>query len=75
VITESDDFESVLETLEKAELKHLSAEITMIADAQVAVPQDKIAQALRLIENLEDHDDVQSVSTNLDIPEGFTLDE
>ncbi len=75
VITEPDDFEAVLEILEKAELKHLSAEITMIADAQVAVSQEKISQALRLIENLEDHDDVQSVSTNLDIPEGFTLDE
>ena len=47
----------------------------MIADAQVQIPEDKLAQALRLIDALEDHDDVQSVSTNLDIPEGFTLDE
>jgi transcriptional/translational regulatory protein YebC/TACO1 len=39
------------------------------------VPTDKLGQVLRLIEALEDHDDVQSVSTNLDIPEGFTLDE
>jgi len=75
VITESDDFESVLEALERAGLKHLSAEVSMIADAQVSLPEDKIHQALKLIDALEDHDDVQSVSTNLDIPEGFSLDE
>jgi transcriptional/translational regulatory protein YebC/TACO1 len=75
VITEPDDFEAVLEALESGELQHLSAEVTMLADAQVQVPEDKLAQALRLIDALEDHDDVQNVSTNLDIPEGFTLDE
>ena len=75
VITEPDDFEAVLEALERGELQHLSAEVTMLADAQVQVPEDKLAQALRLIDALEDHDDVQNVSTNLDIPEGFTLDE
>ena len=47
----------------------------MIADAYVAVPEDKLAQAIRLIDALEDHEDVQNVSTNLDIPEDFTLDE
>jgi transcriptional/translational regulatory protein YebC/TACO1 len=75
VITEPDDFEGVLEALENGEFKHLSAEVTMIADAQVAIPEDKLAQAFRLIDALEDHDDVQNVSTNLDIPEDFTLDE
>lgn len=75
VITGPDDFESVLEALEGAGLNHLSAEVAMIADAQVSLPEDKIKQALKLIEALEDHDDVQSVSTNLDIPEGFSLDE
>ncbi len=75
VITGPDDFESVLEALEGAGLNHLSAEVAMIADAQVSLPEEKIKQALKLIEALEDHDDVQSVSTNLDIPEGFSLDE
>lgn len=75
VISEPDDFEAVLEALENREFKHLSAEVTMIADVQVSVPEDKLAQAFRLIDALEDHDDVQNVSTNLDIPEDFTLDE
>ncbi|MBN2551334.1 MAG: YebC/PmpR family DNA-binding transcriptional regulator [Spirochaetales bacterium] len=75
VITEPDDFESVLEALERGKFEHSSAEVTMLADAQVSVPEDKLGQTLRLIDALEDHDDVQNVSTNLDIPEGFTLDE
>ena len=61
--------------MQEREFKHLSAEITMIADAQVSVSEEKLGQALRLIETLEDHEDVQAVSTNLDIPEGFTLEE
>ena len=75
VITGAEDFESVLDALQEREFKHLSAEITMIADAQVSVSEEKLGQALRLIETLEDHEDVQTVSTNLDIPEGFTLEE
>jgi transcriptional/translational regulatory protein YebC/TACO1 len=46
-----------------------------LADAQVTLAEDKTRQALKLIEALEDNDDVQSVATNLDIPEGFQLDE
>ena len=75
VITEPEDFESVLGALEKASLEQSSAELTMIADAYITLAEDKTRQALRLIENLEDHDDVQSVASNLDIPEGFTLDD
>ena len=75
VMTEPEDFEAVLQALEEAKFEHTSAEVSMIADAQVALAEDKTRQALRLIENLEDHDDVQSVATNLDIPEGFSLDD
>jgi YebC/PmpR family DNA-binding regulatory protein len=75
VLTQPEDFENVLDALEKAAFEHSMAEISMIADAQITLPEDKTRQALRLIENLEDNDDVQSVATNLDIPEGFQLDE
>jgi YebC/PmpR family DNA-binding regulatory protein len=75
VVTEPEDFEPVLEALEKAGFEQSSAELTMIPDAYVTLSDEKTRQALRLIENLEDHDDVQSVSSNLDIPEGFSLDD
>ncbi len=76
VLTEPQDFEAVLEALEKAGMtEHNVAEVSMIADAQVSLPEDKTRQALRLIEALEEHDDVQSVASNLEIPPGFELDE
>jgi YebC/PmpR family DNA-binding regulatory protein len=75
VVTEPEDFETVLEALQNAGFEQSSAEVTMIPDAYVTLADDKTRQALRLIENLEDHDDVQNVSSNLDFPEGFSLDD
>lgn len=75
VITDPESFEAVLEALEKAGFTHTSAEITKIADTQVGLSDDKTRQALKLIENLEAHDDVQSVASNLDVPEGFSMEE
>jgi YebC/PmpR family DNA-binding regulatory protein len=75
VMTAPEDFEKVLEALEKANFKQQTAEIIKITDAQVSLGEDKTRQALRLIESLEDHEDVQSVASNLEIPEGFSLEE
>jgi YebC/PmpR family DNA-binding regulatory protein len=75
VLTEPEDFENVLSALESAGFEHTMAEVSMLADVQITLPEEKTRQALKLIENLEDHDDVQSVATNLEIPESFQLDE
>ncbi len=74
VITDPDDFNAVLEALQDAGKETESAEITKIPDATVTLPDDKTRKALRLIEKIDDHEDVQSVSTNLEIPEGFDPD-
>jgi len=75
VTTEPDDFEAVLEALQRAGFEHLSAEILKVPDARVALDDDGTRKALRLIEALEDHDDVQEVSSNIDIPDDFEMDE
>jgi YebC/PmpR family DNA-binding regulatory protein len=75
VMTEPEDFEKVLAALEKAGFKQQTAEVMRIAEAEVSLNEEKTRQALKLIENLEDHEDVQSVASNLEIPEGFSLDE
>ena len=46
-----------------------SAESTMIAKQTVELDSTKARQALRLVEMLEDLDDVQRVTANFDIPE------
>ncbi len=75
VITEPEDFENVVNALTEAGFENTMAEVTMIPDATVSLDEEKTRKALRLIETLEDHDDVQSVSTNLDIPADFVFEE
>ena len=56
-----------------AGFKEIMADVSMVPEATVSLNNDKTAKALRLIENIDDHDDIQAVSTNLDIPEGFEM--
>jgi YebC/PmpR family DNA-binding regulatory protein len=69
VITEQSSFESVREALKAAGIEPLSAEVTMLPQNTVPVDGSEAKQVLRLIEALEDHDDVQAVYANFDIPE------
>jgi transcriptional/translational regulatory protein YebC/TACO1 len=55
--------------------EHNAAEIARVADTNVTLENDKIQKALKLVEHLEDHEDVQSVATNLEIPAGFVMSE
>jgi transcriptional/translational regulatory protein YebC/TACO1 len=54
---------------------HSMAEIVRVADQTVTLDNDKTEKALRLVEHLEDHEDVQNVATNLEIPAGFVMSE
>ncbi len=65
VITDPSDFEAVLNALEEAGFVQLGAEITMVPDNTVELDEEKKEKLLSLIDKLEDHDDVQSVSSNM----------
>jgi YebC/PmpR family DNA-binding regulatory protein len=71
VTTAPEDFEPVVNALEAKSLETTSAEISMIAEAEVSLDAEGTAKALRLVEKLEDNDDVQNVYSNVAIPEGF----
>ncbi len=75
VVTTPDDFESVLQALQAAGFEEEMAEVSMVPETTVTLNNEATKKALRLIERIDDHDDVQSVATNLDIPEGFDPDE
>ncbi|MGO9409142.1 MAG: YebC/PmpR family DNA-binding transcriptional regulator [Spirochaetia bacterium] len=75
VTTSPEDFESVVKALEAAGFEHSMADIARVADTNVTLDNDKTQKALRLVENLEDHEDVQNVATNLEIPAGFVMSE
>ncbi len=75
VTTEPDDFEAVVNALTEANFVNVMAEVSKIPDATASLDNKKTTKAIKLIEALEDNDDVQSVATNLDIPDDFTLEE
>lgn len=69
VTTAPETFEAVREALEKAGAKVESAEITMVPSNTVRVAGDDAQRLLKLLDMLEDHDDVQAVSANADLDE------
>ncbi|GAC1658413.1 MAG: YebC/PmpR family DNA-binding transcriptional regulator [Candidatus Dormibacteraceae bacterium] len=68
ITTAPNDFEAVRAAVEAAGAKVENAEVTMSPKTTVAVGEDRAAAVLRLVEALEDDDDVQQVHANFDIP-------
>ena len=69
IYTEPSQLESVRKALEGAGIKVDSAESAMVAKQTVGLDSARARQALRLVELLEELEDVQRVSANFDIPE------
>ncbi len=67
VITAPEAFEGVKNALGSKGIKYLEAQITMIPTITVALDEQKAEQMLRLMEKMEDNDDVQDVYANFDI--------
>ncbi len=75
VITSAEKYESVLESLNAAGYQQQSAEITRIADTSINLDTEGTAKVLKLLNSLDDNDDVQNLSSNLDIPDDMEFDE
>ncbi len=69
VLTAPEDYQAVKDALEAAGFTPDSAEVTMRAETLTMLDDDTAAKVLRLIDMLEDLDDVQSVYTNADFSE------
>src|SRR6266536_3188723 len=69
VVTQPDALVSVRKALESEGIVVVSAELTMLPQTGVPIGRDKAGSVLRLIEGLEDLEDVQAVYSNFDIPE------
>jgi YebC/PmpR family DNA-binding regulatory protein len=63
------DFMAVRATLEAAGIQYSGAELTMIPKNTVALDESDARKNLRLLDALEDNDDVQEVYANFDIPD------
>lgn len=69
ITTQPQDFEEVKNTLSKKGLKIKFAEISMVPQNYIKVDSNVARSVMKLIENLEDYDDVQEVYSNCDIPD------
>lgn len=68
IITAPEAFNDVVDQLEKGNVKFSEATLSMVPKNSIEVTEEKAARSLlRLLENLEDHDDVQKVHANFDI--------
>lgn len=72
VLSSVDDFNDVRDGLEEQGVQYLEASVSMIPKNTIEVTEEKVAASLlKLLENLEDHDDVQKVHANFDIEESL----
>ncbi len=70
ILTTPEEFSEVVEQLQQHGIKVAEAAIAMVPKNTVEVTEEKSARALlKLLERLEDHDDVQKVHANFDIPD------
>lgn len=69
IITEPNDFEAVKTAINNASIPYVVAEITMLPQTTLELKGKQAEQMIKLMETLEDCDDVQKVYTNADIPD------
>lgn len=69
LITKPEDFESVQKNLFENKIEVADSEVTMIPENTVKLSGDDALRNLRLLDALEEHDDVQGVYSNLDTDE------
>ncbi len=68
IFSEPEDFDDVRNALGEAGVTFIDASLSMIPKNTIDVTDEKVARSLlKLLENLEDHDDVQNVHANFDI--------
>ena len=71
IITAPHDFEKVRTALQQAKFTLQSADLTMIPSSTVKLDGDPARKILALMDMIEDHDDVQHVYANFDVPDSI----
>jgi len=67
VFAPAESFHAVVQALEKASVKIVESELRMEPNQRIELAPDEAAQVMKLIEQLEELDDVQNVYSNLEI--------
>jgi len=54
---------------EEPKIRFVQAEVAMIPQNKITLPEDKVATFIKMVDALEDHDDVQNVYHNVELPD------
>jgi transcriptional/translational regulatory protein YebC/TACO1 len=71
VITDPASFEAVKKAVDGAGIKCIEAKVSLIPSNTVELGEAKASSMLKLMERMEDNDDVQNVYANFDIPDAI----
>ena len=74
ISTPPDAYYAVLEALEAQKLKPESESLDMVPSTTIALSAEEARSVLKLVETLDDLDDIQNVYSNLELPDDFDAD-
>ena len=75
IITSSTNLSNVLESLKNNSIDNINAELTLRAETSVAIDQEMSEKVLKIMDYMDELDDVQEVHTNAEFPDNFELKE
>ena len=75
IITSSSDLENVLKSLKENNIENTNAELTLRAENSVSVDQEMSEKVLKIMDFMDELDDVQEVHTNAEFPKNFEVKE
>lgn len=74
VITAPEDYEAVKEAIDSASIATIASEVTMLPQTMTPLDGDTALKMIKLIDALDDCDDVQKVYTNADLPDDLEFE-
>ena len=75
IITSSSNLENVLKSLKENNIENTNAELTLRAETSVSVDKEMSEKVLKIMDFMDELDDVQEVHTNAEFPENFEVKE
>ena len=75
IVTGSSELSSVLEALKNNNIENTNAELTLRAETSIAIDQEMSEKVLKIMDFMDELDDVQEVHTNAEFPDNFEVQE
>ena len=75
IISSNSNLSNVLESLKSNSIENINAELTLRAETSVAIDQEMSEKVLKIMDFMDELDDVQEVHTNAEFPDNFELKE